>query len=111
MLKTALAQIDIGTEFKLGEKPVGDVFPDIGTFISNILPNIYVLAGILLFLLLIAGGYGIIMGAGSGESQKVGQGQKAVTAAVIGFIIIFASYWIIQIIEVVTGVNIFKPGM
>lgn len=110
MLKTALAQVDIGTEFKLGDKSVGQVFPDIGTFISSILPNVYILAGLLLFLLLIAGGYGIIMGAGSGESQKVGQGQKAVTAAVIGFIIIFASYWIIQIIEVVTGVKIFKPN-
>jgi hypothetical protein len=111
MVKTLLAQVDIGTEFKLGEKPVGQVFPDLGSLISDILPNIYVLVGIILFLLLIAGGYGIMMGAGSGESQKVGQGQKAVTAAIIGFIIIFASYWIIQIIEVVTGVNIFKSGI
>ena len=103
--------VDIGEEFKLGERGITDVFPDLGTLISNLLPNIYVLAGILLFLLLIAGGYGIIMGAGSGEAGQVGKGQKAVTAAIIGFIVIFASYWIIQIIEVVTGMEILKPGI
>ena len=101
--------VDIGEEFKLGNQSIAERFPDLGKLISTILPNIYVLAGIILFLLLIAGGYGIIAGAGAGDSGQVGKGQKAVTAAIIGFIIIFASYWIIQIIEVVTGMEILEP--
>jgi len=113
MFKAALA-VNIGTEFKLGDKPVGAVFPTLGSFISVILPNVFMLVGLLLFLLLIVGGFGIIMGAGSGDSQKVGQGQKAVSAAVLGFVIVFASYWIIQIVAVITGItelkNIFKEG-
>lgn len=111
MLKEVLA-VDIGNAFKLTEEVgIGERFGTLGGFISVLLPNVYVLAGILLFLLLIAGGYGIIAGAGSGNSDQVGKGQKAVTAAVIGFILIFASWWIIQIIEIVTGMEILGPGI
>lgn len=81
-------------------------FGTVGSLVSILLPNIYILAGVLLFFLLIAGGIGIITGAGGGDPQRTGQGRKAVTAALIGFLIIFASYWIIQIIEIVTGVDI-----
>jgi len=108
---TLVFAVNIGEEFTIGNKPITERFPDLGKLVSVILPNIYVLAGIILFLLLIAGGYGIIMGAGAGDSGQVSKGQKAVTAAVIGFIIIFASWWIIQIIEAITGMKILEPGI
>lgn len=104
--------VDIGEAFKLTEEVgIGERFGTLGGFISVLLPNVYVLAGILLFVLLIAGGYGIIMGAGSGDSGQVGKGQKALTAAIIGFVIVFASWWIIQVIEVVTGMKILELGV
>lgn len=104
--------IDIGQEWQV--KPgVGissaEIFKSPGALISVLLKNVYVLAGILLFVLLIFGGISIIMGAGSGDTKKTGQGQKAVTSALVGFLIIFASYWIIQIIGKITGVNILNP--
>ena len=52
------------------------------------------------------GGFSIIMGAGQGDAKKTGQGKKAATSAVVGFLVIFASYWIIQIIQIITGVEI-----
>lgn len=107
----AVFAVNIGEEFKLGDKPIAERFPSLGKLISIFLPNIYVLAGILLFLLLIAGGYGIIMGAGRGDTSQVGKGQKALTAAIIGFVVVFASYWIIQIIQVITGMKILEPGI
>jgi len=82
-------------------------FETVGELVSVLLPNVYILAGILFFILLIAGGLGIIIGAGGNDPQKVGQGQKAVVAALLGFLIIFSSYFIIQIIEVITGIKIF----
>jgi len=94
--------VDIGKEFKV-------VFETPGELISTLLPSIYILAGIILFILLLFGGFGIIVGAGGGEPEKAGQGKKAVTAAVIGFALIFASYWIIQIIQALTGIKIFNP--
>lgn len=104
MIKSAWA-VNIAEEFGPAEN-----FSTVGSLISAILPNLYILAGILLLFLLIFGGFSLIMGAGGGDTQKTGQGKKAVTMAVAGFLIIFVSYWIIQIIEVVTGVNIFKPN-
>ena len=37
------------------------------------------------------------------------KGNKLATYAVIGFLLIITSFWIIQVIEVVTGVNILSP--
>ena len=103
-MKTLLAQVNIATEFPPAQK-----FDTPGKLISVLLKNAYVFAGVLLFVLLIFGGFSIIMGAGQGDAKKAGQGKKVATAAAVGFLIIFASYWIIQIIEVITGFKILNP--
>jgi len=84
-------------------------FGSIGEIISNLLQNIYVLAGILLFVLLIIGGFSFIIGAGEDNPEKAKKGKQAITAALIGFAIIFCSFWIIKIIQIVTGLNILAP--
>ena len=50
------------------------------------------------------------MGAGEDNPEKAKKGKQAITAALIGFMIIFCSYWIIKIIEIITGVSILNPG-
>jgi len=105
---------DIGNEFKLGgETGIRQAagYGSIGELISAILPNIYIFAGIILFILLIVGGLMVIINSGKGEQEGVQTGQKAITAALVGFLIIFASYWIMQIIEIVTGIKIFESGL
>jgi len=109
----SLLALDIGKEFQV--KPGQGIetatgFGSIGEIISNLLPNIYILAGLILFILLIVGGFGFIMGAGQENPERAKKGKQAITAALIGFAVIFASYWIIRIIEIMTGVNIFKSG-
>lgn len=112
LLNQAFA-VDIGEEFKIkgntGIKDAGSAYQSIGGFISAILPNIYIIAGIFIFFLFIGGGFMLIT-SGNNPDQK-GNGAKAVTAAVAGFIIIFVSYWIIQIVEILTGIDIFKSGV
>jgi len=108
-MKALLAAVDIGNELWL--KPgvgIGSnaTYKTPAGLISILLKNAYILAGVLLFLLLIFGGLSIIMGAGAGDAKKTSQGQQAVTSALIGFLLIFASYWIIQIIQIVTGISI-----
>jgi len=102
---------NIGGEFKLGNQGIAEkpAFNSLGDFISALLPNVYIIAGLILFFLILLGGFGILTAGGNPE--KLAQGSKALTAALIGFLIIFASYWIIQIIEVLTGVKIFNPGV
>lgn len=82
------------------------LFDNLSSLVSTILPNVYVLAGLLLLVLLIGGGFAIIAGGQESDPRKTGQGATAVTSAIIGFLIIFCSYWIIQIVEAITGMKI-----
>lgn len=81
-------------------------FTSISSIVNIIVSNAFVLAGIIAFVLLIFGGIGFIVASGSGDSKQLQQGQKAITGAVIGLIIIVTSVWIIQIIESITGFSI-----
>lgn len=111
-MQRLLAQVNIGDELilKPGQAITGaPQFSTPGTIISVVLKNVYMVAGVLLLFLLIFGGLSIIMSAGGGDPKKAAQGKKAASSAVIGFLLIFASYWIIQIIEYITGLNILNP--
>ncbi|MBN1263425.1 MAG: hypothetical protein JW991_03630 [Candidatus Pacebacteria bacterium] len=85
------------------------VFTSFGHLIQVMLPNIYILAGVIFFFLLIAGGFGIIMNAGKGEKEGFAKNKGMVTVAIVGFLIIISSYWIIQIIGAITGIDILNP--
>lgn len=85
--------------------PPATTFPTLGGLVNVLIKNIMVLAGVLLFLLLIFGGLKFIISAGGGDEQGVSKAKNAITAAIIGFALIFAAYWIVQIIAYITGVS------
>lgn len=106
--------VNIGEQLKLNptsEVGIADTpgYGSLGEFISTMLPNIYVLASIIIFILLIIGGF-VIMTSGDSPEKK-GKGSKAITAAVLGFAIIFVSIWLIKLIEFLTGIKIFEPNL
>jgi len=76
----------------------------IGDIITALLPYIFVLAGLILFIFLIIGGFGLLTSGGSPDKVKAAQGK--ITSAVIGFVIIFISYWLVRILEIVLGISI-----
>lgn len=76
-----------------------------GAVLSRVLFFAFPLAGIILFVMLIWAGFEMVSGATEKKSQDAGK-QRA-TAAVIGFVLLFVSYWIIKILEIVTGAKIF----
>lgn len=103
-----LAQIDLGENYLLGpDLTVRDNLGSPGQVISSIFPNVFIVAGLILFFLIAFGGFTIVTSGGNPE--QTAKGQQAITGAIIGFIIIFASYWIIQAVQVVTGVQILNP--
>jgi ABC-type dipeptide/oligopeptide/nickel transport system permease component len=102
-----LAQVDIRESY-FGSHPVKNT-STVSEFISNVIPNILILASVILFLYLIFGGFLIVQSAGNPEGTD--QGKDVIKNAIIGFIIIFASYWIIQIIQVITGIQILNPSL
>ncbi len=83
-------------------------FPSFGAIVSVVVRNAVVLAGIISFVLLILGGLGVIMSAGSGDTKKLEQGKKTVTGAVTGLIIVVTSVLIIQVIATITGSDVLK---
>ncbi len=101
--------IDIGQYFNLGSDKAGNIteYKDPGglfTILSVVLRNIYVIAAIILFIFILVGGAGMILNAGNVEKQK--QSSKTLGSAVAGFLILFLSYWIIKLVQLITGIQI-----
>lgn len=81
-------------------------FPTFGSLVNVIIRNAYVFAGIISFLLLVFGGLGVIMAAGSGDTKQLEKGKQTITYAVLGLILVVTSYWIVQIIQKVSGISL-----
>lgn len=102
-----LAQVKIGEKF-LGKNHFllkNNDLTGVGTLTSVVISNALVIAGVIVLFLFIAGGIGMIAGAGSNNPEQAEKSKKTITAAVIGFVVIFAAYWIVQIIGKITGTN------
>lgn len=75
----------------------------IGEIIDILLTYIFPAAGILLLLYLIWGGFEIMLS--GGNPKNIEEGKAKITNALIGFIIIFVSYWIVQILTIALGLR------
>ena len=76
-----------------------------GGIISRFLGKFaFPIAGFILFLMLIWGG--IEMMAGSATSKSIDAGKQRVTTAIGGFLLLFASFWIARILELMFGIKI-----
>lgn len=89
--------------------PTFNQFDTFGDLVSVIVRNAFVFAGVISFLILVFGGFSVIMGAGAGDTKQLEKGKQAITGAVVGLIVIVTSYWIVQIIEKVTGQPLLGP--
>ncbi len=95
--------------------PIQDISPtfrqfaNFGDLVTVIMKNAFVLAGVICFVLLIFGGFGVIVGAGGGDAKRLEQSRQTITWAVIGLLLVVGSFWIVQIIGKLTGVNLLSP--
>ena len=83
-------------------------FDNFGSIVNVIIRNAYVFAGIISFIILVFGGFSVIMAAGSGDTKQLEKGKQTITYAVLGLILVVTSYWIVQIIEKVTGLSLLQ---
>ncbi len=79
----------------------------IGDLVSLLVKFVFVVSGITILLFIILGGIGMIAGAGNSNPEQIEKGKQSVTSALIGFVIVFVAYWIVQLIEIWTGIKIF----
>lgn len=76
----------------------------VGSLVETLLANAIVLAGIVLIFLIIISGIQMI--SGSGDPQKVARARQILTAGIIGFILVVASYFIVRLLELSLGTSI-----
>lgn len=92
---------------------IGSVYPltkfTLGQYVSPIVAFAVVLAGVIAFLLMIGGGVMIIAGAGNPQQQE--RGKAAITYGVVGLAIVVSAYWIVQIVQALTGLNLLNPSL
>ncbi|MDR0463250.1 MAG: pilin [Pseudomonadales bacterium] len=102
-------------DIAVGDEPLGSgdlpVIPgllqnDLAGWVSRAVNGfVFPIAGIILFAMILWGGFDIVLGSARGETNRIDQGKKRVTSAIIGFLILFAAFWIIQAVEQVFGLR------
>lgn len=83
-------------------------YTSFGVLVTAVIKNAFVLAGVIAFVLIVVGGVGVIMGAGGGDAKSMEKAKQTITYAVIGLILVVTSYWIVQIIQKLTGLNLLQ---
>ncbi len=92
-----------GTEYGSG---TGDL-TNLGTILTGSGSGIglttyaFAIAGVILIFMIIVSGYQLLMSAGNPEGLE--KGKKRLTASLVGFILIFAAFWIWRLVEVLIG--------
>jgi len=82
------------------EGPV-TVSSNVGDLISRALTYVFAFAGVALLLMIISSGYTMMLSAG--DAKKMEKGRTTLTNSVIGFLLIFGAFWIVQIAGTVFG--------
>lgn len=77
---------------------------DLGGIFTNIVQDLVGFAGIALFIMLLVGGFRYITA--GGDPKAVDAAQKTITYAIMGLVLILASYLILVLIKLITGVDV-----
>jgi heme/copper-type cytochrome/quinol oxidase subunit 4 len=101
-MKKAYAAVDLKDAIFGGHSGAASVADSPTSLISAILPNILTFASLILLLYLVFGGFLLIT---SGNVEQTQKGQQSIFNAIIGFVIIFTSYWIIQIVQIILALT------
>lgn len=90
--------LTLGTGQRLSER-----FDTPASMINLLIRVVFVGVGLILLAMIIISGLSMIAG---GTTDSKDKASTTMTSAVMGFLIIFAAYWILQIIQIFTGVNL-----
>ena len=89
--------LKIGTGQKLSNR-----FDTPASMVNLLVRVIFVGVGLILLVMIIVAGLAMIAGE---TSDSKGKAKTTMTSALMGFLVIFAAYWILQIIQIFTGAN------
>ena len=101
IIPNTYAQVDITEKWALRPDVTG--IHSLGDLVSWLVPKALILAGMIFFFLIVIAGFSMLTAAGSQAPQAKAKWQTILTQGFIGLIIVFAAFWIMQIINYVTG--------
>ena len=81
-------------------------FKNITDIVKDLLPYVFAIAGIILLLYLIFGGLQLMFA--KGDPKAIQAAWTKITNAVIGFVIVFTAYWIVQLVANALNIQIMK---
>lgn len=73
-------------------------------FISGLIPYLFTFGGLILLIMLMWGGLEMLTGASDPKAQEAG--KTRMSNAIIGFILLFCSYWLAQLVQAIFGISI-----
>jgi|SRR5581483_2289679 len=85
-----------GSTFKVGSTTIGSI-------LSAAIPWIFTISGMALLVYLIFGGLQLMLSRGDPKNTQAAKSH--ITNALIGFIIIFVAYWVIQLFGNILGLK------
>ncbi len=81
---------------------VRDVYTSPAFLVNLIVRNLFIVAGIVLFFMIMLAGYKFLYKDKGGLEDA----KQILFNAVIGFVIMFSAYWVVQLIALITGADI-----
>lgn len=98
--------VNLGDCLRLGnDQAVSAVYDTPASLVNLIVQNVFVAAGIFIFLLIFYAGFKMI----SGGKKGFDEAKTLLTSAVIGLIIMICAYWIVQVVGYLTGADVSVP--
>lgn len=75
----------------------------LGDLVTRLLDYVFPIVGILLLLYLLSGGIQLMTS--RGDPKAIEAAKQKITNAVIGVVIVFASYWLVQVVISFLGIG------
>lgn len=109
LVNTAYAQhpgeggVDLGKFLRLSnDQAVGDIYTEPAFLVNLIVQNVFIIGAIILFILIFYAGFKFV----AQGKEGIQDAKKIMTTAIVGFLIMFCAYWIVQIVGVLTGIDV-----
>lgn len=95
--------IDLGSCLKLSNsQEIRNVYSNPAFLVNLIVRNVFILGGVAVIFLIIAAGFKFIQGGTKGVEEA----KTIITTALLGAMIMFSAYWIVQFVKYITGADI-----
>ena len=78
----------------------------LGDIVSALIDYVFAASGLIILVFFVVGGIEFLTS--GGDPKKTESAKGKLTGAIVGFVIIFISFWLVQIIGRVLDIDVFK---